>query len=341
MAKSNVKSANGLKDARCSNRATCAFAGSLIVGTGSPSISSSTTTSPPSSMISSPLSSRAGTPPSVALHSIADVERCSCCTIGDFQKIYESFRLMDKRGCGSVRRCDFYEASTEHVTLEMQRTISRGELHQRFRSSAAEMTLVELLERIWPTATDKDHRMMSSWTKLSDAFSVLSAASFQGTREDFKQIFDLLDLDGSQTLSMSELVQAHIFSKAECQRLLKDWYKAVSKHEFGRDSGCESGEKKSLSLSFDQFCNLTQKDLDEKYAHKEDPCYSNCRLAFRASKATNAAREGCDLLPDKTSRSSPQKVSLKTAAIGVLAAKVAFGFAERSPPNQGSTMMTS
>lgn len=191
---------------------------------------------------------------------------------------------MDKRGCGSVRRCDFYEAITEHVTLEMRRMITRGDLHDRFRSSAADMTFLELIDRIWPAATDADRKMMNQWIKLYDASVYLSTASFQGTHHDLKKFFDLLDLDGNQTLSMSELVRARILTKGEAQDLLKNWRK-----EFDSDHGA-GGKKLGPNLNFGDFCLLMQKPLTEKYAKKEEGDVANdswdlhCRSAFLASK---------------------------------------------------------
>lgn len=313
--------ADNIKDVVSGNRMSRAFTGSLILGNASPNISlSSTRASTPSSSASS----RTGTPPS-------DVERCGCCNVDDFWKMYNAFRLMDKRGCGSVRRCDFYEASTEHVTLEMRRTMTRGDLHERFRSSAADMTFMELLERIWPLATDADKKMMRQWAKLYDASLFLSSDSFQGTHHDLKQIFDLLDLDGSQTLSMSELVRARILTKDEAQQLLKDWHKEFSKNESSSDSQRGSGQKLSLSLGFSDFCILVQKPLTEKYAQKQEEGLPNdswdihCRFAFQASK--------------RKTRETVRSVGTRIKAVNALGGP--FGFPRRTELNQESTLTVS
>merc|ERR1719321_489594 len=176
---------------------------------------------------------------------------------------------MDKRRCSSVRRCDFFEACTKHVTLDMRRTITRGDIHERFRSSAAEMTLSELLKRIWPTATAVDHKTMSNWAKLHDVSSLFSAASFQGARQDLEQVFDLLDVDGSQTLSIGELVRARMLTQDESEKLLQDWYKAFKntqqKQDSDDDSKRESVMNARLDLSFNEFCVMTQAHLAEKF----------------------------------------------------------------------------
>merc|ERR1711977_270040 len=106
---------------------------------------------------------------------------------------------------------------------------------------------------------------MHNWGKLRDASNILSDSSFLGTRQDLKKIFDLLDVDGSRSLSISELTRARILSKGEAQKLLQNWYQAFNDQQTSsRDSGSET-RRESLSLSFNEFCLLTQKHLAEKY----------------------------------------------------------------------------
>lgn len=262
---------------------------SLLVGQASPPLSSRAS-SRTSNSVSSQNSSRVGTPsfvpPRTHSNSNGIEERCGCCSMDYFWKVYDSFRLMDKRGCGSVRRCDFYEASTEYVTLEMCRTINAANLHRRFKSNAAELTFQELIQLVWPNATDGDRKQMSNWAKLRDASLILEDSAFRGTRKDLKQIFDLLDVAGNDSLSMSEFVRARILTKAECQNLLRQWYEAFNKapDDSGSDSGSENGKSESLSLSFNEFCQMTQKHLLEKYVRKEEMWEPPCHSAFATSK---------------------------------------------------------
>jgi Ca2+-binding EF-hand superfamily protein len=238
----------------------------------------------------------------------------------DFWKMYDSFKLMDKRGCGSVRRCDFYEASTEHLTVEMQRTIQRADLHRRFRSNAADLPLQELLDRIWPNATDSDQKKMTNWTKLRDASTILLDPGFQGTREDLKRIFDLLDADGSNTLSMGELVRARIITKNESHTLLEKWFKAFSGVDARQETRGKSS-KESVGLNFNEFCRMTQKHLCEKYVKKDTTWEDQCRSAYKASRASTAmmiaSREGRELSLEK--ETSPQKKGLKAVGLAVVA----------------------
>jgi len=346
----NIKFSEGLKHAIGGKGKSRAFIGSLIVGkpnvtyNACPSLAGSETSSTSSG---SNNSSRTGTPSSIASYGFADVERCSCCTIDDFWKIYDSFVLMDKRACGSVRRGDFYEAISEHVTVDMRRTMVMADLQSRFRSSATEMTLAELLGRVWPMITDGDRKMMMNWAKLRDASAILKASSFQGTREDLKRIFDFLEaanpqVSGSQSLSMGELVRARILTKDESQKLLQDWYASFSKQSSDSECGCKNANSDSLNLSFNEFCLMTQDHLSEKYVQKENSCpwVANFRSAFQASKAAtvkfNAARDGYNLAYDNLA--APEKMNLKSG-VGMKAAYAPCGFGGNGIQNRGSIMV--
>jgi len=288
MTESGVKFVNSLNDAVNGNvqfkSVSRAVTAALILGNKSPSSASSTRPSTPSGSVSPSLasSSRASTPrsstkssnagalPPVAPHSVTKVERCQCCDIDEFWRVYDSFCLMDKQGCGSVRRCDFWEAFTDHVTKEMIDTMTKAKLHQRFRASAADMTFQELLERIWPAATASDRKMMNHWARLRDVSLIISSRSFRGTRQNMKQIFDLLDADGSEMICPSELVRARILTKDELKKLMQEFHEM-----FG-------GRQESRTLNFGEFKVIAQKHFLEKYANDlwEDPC----RSAFQVSK---------------------------------------------------------
>jgi Ca2+-binding EF-hand superfamily protein len=226
----------------------------------------------------------------------------------DFWKIYDCFRLMDKRGCGLVRRSDFYEATTDYVTLDMRRAIARANLHQRFRSNASEMTLQELVQLIWPNVNEADKEQMSNWAKLRDAWSTLSASDFEGTRQDLKVVFDLLNIEGDDMLSISDLVRSRILTKVESQNLLREWYKVFKKapDDSGSESGSEVANNENRCLSFNEFCQMTQKHLTDKYVQKDDENLSwekPCRSAFENSKIAVAklmtARENYEFASNK------------------------------------------
>lgn len=173
---------------------------------------------------------------------------------------------------------------------------------------------------------------MTNWAKLRDASMILKSSAFEGSRQDLKRIFDLLDVDGSETLSLKELVRARILTKGEANTLLDGWYHAFNANQ----SGCESGKREGPSLTFNEFCRMTQKHLHDKYAQKDTHTHweQGCRSHFRASRARTAMivaeREGKELLPNiaRSNSDSPTSpaLGLKAVSAGVKAAR-AFGFA--------------
>jgi len=174
---------------------------------------------------------------------------------------------------------------------------------------------------------------MTNWAKLREASLILKSSEFQGSRHDLKRIFDLLDVDGSETLSLKELVRARILTKGEAQSLLNRWYQAFNE---------KSGKRESPGLTFNEFCLMTQKHLYDKYAQKDTQSPSweeGCRANFRASRAKTAtivaAREGREHSPNNDA--SPT-VGLKTLGAGVRAAR-AFGFSRHDSKEDAGIVM--
>merc|ERR1712118_228107 len=110
------------------------------------------------------------------------------------------------------------------------------------------------------------------------------------------------------------------------KNLLKRWYEAfsttclTSSQDSGSESGSESGRKENMSLSFNEFCLMTQKHLCEKYVHKDDgqKWENHARSAFKASKAASAMLHAArDNFETQGSPTSPQKVDLRTAGVAI------------------------
>jgi hypothetical protein len=127
---------------------------------------------------------------------------------------------MDKRNCGSIARSEFYEAITAHPTLEMRRVMKRCGLHDRFRRSNVDVSLEEFIRLIWPYASGHDMETMRHWSCLREAHSVLKEPTFVGEHADLRHIFDLLDIDGSRTISVNELLRSRILSKKDVSTLV-------------------------------------------------------------------------------------------------------------------------
>lgn len=177
--------------------------------------------------------------------------------------------------------------------------MTKAKLKQRFRASAVEMTFGELIERMWPAATDSDRKMMNHWARLRDASLIISSPSFRATRLNMKQIFDLLDTDGSEMLSLSELVRARILTKDEAKQLLQDFHKM-----FGET-------RDSRNLSFSEFKALTRKHFLEKFA--QDVWEEPCRTAFQDSKTNPSCKPATKIEKVLSRRNSLNQSSIVTA----------------------------
>lgn len=143
------------------------------------------------------------------------------------------------------------------------------------------MTFEELISRVWRNANDGDRKIMRSWTKLCEASMLISDASFQGTKQDLRSIFDLLDADGNPLLSMADMVRSCSLTKAESQKLLEGWYNALSESNSGDKNGANG-----LSLTFHDFCVLTKIQLTES-THTQIP---KSRLSAVLQKCTSEQR---------------------------------------------------
>lgn len=216
----------------------------------------------------------------------SEVERCGCCTIDEFWKMYDIFLLMDRRRVGAVSRADFYQAISDHPTLEMRRMMNRAGLLERFRNSSAELLLQEFVRLIWPAAGDSDVEQVKQWARLREAATVLKEPTFSGQREDLRRIFNILDEDGSGNLSEAEILRSRILTKEEADTLLRN----------------AAGTKQTMR--FNEFCKWTQPHFAEKYkkedvkspAVREEEWKKNVRRSYGKSR-TNMLLESAEDSP--------------------------------------------
>lgn len=117
-------------------------------------------------------------------------------------------------------------------TVDQIRTVRRADLQQRFRGSAADVTLEELLQLTWPKATEEDFGKMRRWVQLMEAQRVLREPNFRGETSDLRRIFDLLDVNGDGDLSLKEVLRANILTKSEVVQLLGPGKSTINFTEF-------------------------------------------------------------------------------------------------------------
>lgn len=177
-------------------------------------------------------------------------ERCTCCSKEDLWTLFDVFRSMDKRHRKRISRRDFLEALSDETTSAKARTLRRSGLHQRFRESASDVTLEELLKLVWPKATEEDMAKMLRWVQLREAQSVLREGGFRGDNGDLRKIFDLLDENQDGILSVRELQRSAILNKEEICDLM------------GTD-------RMDANLNFQDFVSFAQPALKKMYVSPE------------------------------------------------------------------------
>jgi len=151
-----------------------------------------------------------------------EIDRCSCCTRDEFWVVYDIFTCMDRRQEGSVRRGDFvWSLSAYGANVEFQRIVRKSRLSAYFKSTAREITLEEFVRRVFPNTTPTDVTKIQRWISLRRARNIVtSAEGFGASPEALKEVFALLDEEGSGTVSTHELMRAQILTRAEAFAML-------------------------------------------------------------------------------------------------------------------------
>lgn len=147
-------------------------------------------------------------------------ERCSTCSKADCWEMYDVFHFFTQRGKFVISRREFYEALKNCTSLKQLEVLRKSRLKQRFRESAKDVAVEEFLVNLWPTVTNKDMDKMVRWCYLREAQIAL-----QGVRPEdvhrLREIFDLLDVNGDEKVSVEELQRAGILSLQQIQNIMQ------------------------------------------------------------------------------------------------------------------------
>lgn len=201
------------------------------------------------------------------------VERCSRCTKEEMWAVYDVFRSMDRGRKHKISRQDFFHPDNhKSPTLIELRTLRKARLDERFRNSAEDITLEEFLSLVFPGCSQRDLRTMKRWARLKDAQEVLRDPKFRGEAPELRRIFDLLDENGDESLSLDELERAGILTKSEIAILLR---------------GGNNRESMRFNCNFQEFLTVVQTHLKETYVSSEtrrameEEKHNDFQLAFR------------------------------------------------------------
>jgi hypothetical protein len=172
-----------------------------------------------------------------------------------------------------MTRHAFLEGLKAEPTLTHLRVLRRAGLANRFRGSPSPVSMEEFFKLLWPKATKRDIKMIIGWTRLKDAYNIIHDQEFRGSVDEMREVFQMLDKDGDNTLTPAELERARIFTSDETTSLFK-------KYDLDGDG----------TLDFHEFCNMVQPSLTKKYVSEstkrqmqkeaEEDVYGEMRGAF-------------------------------------------------------------
>lgn len=134
-------------------------------------------------------------------------------------EVYELFAKMDKQGRRAVSRADFLAAMRGEPSVEFTRLMRRAALVARFRDSARDMHLDELVRLVWPRASDQEVKQMMIQAQLKEIADAYRAKKV-GDKEELEALFRLLDQDGSGTVTREEIMRTGLFTQAEVREML-------------------------------------------------------------------------------------------------------------------------
>jgi hypothetical protein len=136
--------------------------------------------------------------------------------------VYDVFRLFSNGFQFKVERNSFCKGLKGCVTLKQLSVVKRARLQERFRESAQDMTLEEFLRMHWPKTTEDDMKFLIRWCHLREAQIVFDGCfdgNEAGEESVLRTIFDLLDVNGDERLSVEELLEAGILTSEQATKL--------------------------------------------------------------------------------------------------------------------------
>lgn len=190
--------------------------GNSVYSAPLPSGYSSTPLSPRSGYSMAPMSPRsyAYPRPGIPPRGVEEKERCASCSKDEVWSVFDAFCSMDRSDPTkrSLGRAAFFKALKDKraLTMERMRLLKRTGLHQRFRASASDVHLDEMLELSWPKASRHDLRMMKRWCLIKQVQLLVRRSNFRCDQNDMRNIFSILDDTGLGTVAVRDLVHAEL-----------------------------------------------------------------------------------------------------------------------------------
>lgn len=151
----------------------------------------------------------------------ASTERCEHSTMEDVWSACDVFWEFDPQHTGKITRPQYLSLISQPASVIRLRFMRRSRLEERFRNSAAPVTLEEFLQLLWPGAGQQELKQMRRWSRLREARTIMNDSSFRGSETELKRIFDHLDSRGEGRVSARDVISARLVSCDELRRLLE------------------------------------------------------------------------------------------------------------------------
>lgn len=117
-------------------------------------------------------------------------------------EVYDQFLKMDRSNRKRVTRADFIDVIRFNCEKGFLRFVRRGRLRERFRASATEMAIEEVLHRFWPRASKKEMEAMVKYTVMRDLQRFICQ---KADKAEMDRLVKLIDKNGDGELSREEV----------------------------------------------------------------------------------------------------------------------------------------
>lgn len=201
----------------------------------------------------------------------------------------EVFKLMDRRDCGAVRRCDFMWALSAHGTsTNFQKVLRKSGLSYRFKSTAEDLAPEEFFRLCFPNVSDSDMERMRRWADLRVALFLFEKDGFEGSDDEMRRLFDLLVCEDDGGLALVEILRSKLLTRNELREALP-------------------ADRELHPLSFEEFCEFLRPALCEKQGICKDTP-DHIKTGSTSRQYHRSASRGLEPLP-----SPPRCRSLRSA----------------------------
>lgn len=197
-------------------------------------------------------------------------ERCSVCSKDDLWQVFDVFWTLDKHKQFKLTRRHVFASLRDCVSQKQVEVLRRSRLTERFRQSSQDVPLDEFLRMMWPDVKEEDLAKMTRWCQLRAAQTAIQGRCHGEVPDSvLREIFDLLDLNGDQRVSVEELYWGEILTAEQVSRLMEVAGQQYDEWEAKTIACAALFGKKMDDLDINDLCRLAGPLFDGKLAYRE------------------------------------------------------------------------